>query len=323
MLPVAEIHRISRTVDDQWRSAVADAVAERWGVPSGAARWLRSSGTHVFVVRSPDGVPPMFLRFAPAASPAGRRLAASAELMTTWAGRGIRVVEPLRSLTGARTEQVTTAVGPFQAMLVPAADGDELSVEDLTEDRAAEWGAALGALHRDGSIGVNVQVATDALDAREVPGLDPELAEAARALQAALRRLDPRLHSRGICHGDFELDNLRFGPGGPTFFDSDEATVSWFAADVAMAVRDLTGVTLDSEPQEGPLHSFLTGYRTQRTFTAEEEASLPLHSVAASLRLVVDIDGALADDGDTLPELRTQLLRHRDWHRGRVLEWTA
>ena len=111
---------------------------------------------------------------------------------------------------------------------------------------------------------------------------------------------------------------------GATFFDADEAHAGWFAGDVAMAVRDLTGGTLDSVPRPSLLDAFLTGYRSQRAFTAEEERSLPLHSAAASLRLAVDVDAALADGSESaMPDLREHLVDHREWHRRKVLEWSG
>ncbi|MFC0678126.1 phosphotransferase enzyme family protein [Lysobacter korlensis] len=330
MLPLSEIQRISGTVDEQWRSPVADVVAECWGLPAGTARWLRSSATHVFVVpgTSDGSRQHTFLRFAPEGAPAASRLAASAELMAGWARRGIRVVEPVPSVTGARAERVTTPIGRMVAMLVPAAEGDELAVDGLTEALASEWGAALAVLHRDGGTPAQLFAVRDQPNPRELSQGDPEFARACAAIVAAVERLDPRVHSRGTCHGDFELDNLRFGAAGLTFFDADEAHVGWHAGDVALAVRDLTGVTLGAVPRPVLLDAFLAGYRSVRAFSGHDERSLPLHSAAVSAHLVIDLRRALAaepdDDGtDSLPELRAHLLEHLEWHHRRVLEWRA
>lgn len=46
MLLLSEIARLSDTVDADWRSPVADAVAAAWGFPPGAARYWRSSASH-------------------------------------------------------------------------------------------------------------------------------------------------------------------------------------------------------------------------------------------------------------------------------------
>ena len=39
VLPLAEIHRLARTVDGDRRSPVADAASAPWDHPAGTARW--------------------------------------------------------------------------------------------------------------------------------------------------------------------------------------------------------------------------------------------------------------------------------------------
>lgn len=321
-------------MDEGWCSPLADAVAAAaWGLPEGAARWLRSSATHVFVIPSPGGSePPGYLRFAPEGSPAAAKLRTSVTLLAGWADQGLGAVQPVRSTRGRLCETVETPEGRVVAMLVPAAEGAETSVDDLSAEQAAAWGAALAGLH------ASTAVPELALSPRETARAGTDLAggtgpagppdtaldRAVRTIAAEIAALDPDQHSQGSCHGDFELDNIRFGPGGVTFFDADEAYCGWFAADVALAVRDLTGTTLDSSERPEPLAAYLAGYRSRRPFTAAEEASLPLHSLAASARLVRELDG-VRDAGRTgLPEwvreLDASLREHQDWHRERLLQ---
>ncbi|WP_426226709.1 phosphotransferase enzyme family protein [Pseudarthrobacter sp. DSP2-3-2b1] len=214
MLPISEIRRISRTVDESWRSPEADAVASGWSYPAGAAlAGLHASGD------APAGVP----------------------------------------------------------------NGQETAPDGFRDRR---------------------------------------LARAMREVAEEVAGLDSGQHSRGIWHGDFELDNIRFGPRGVTFFDTDEAHKGWFAGDVALAVRDLTGTTLGSREHPGLLAAFLAGYRSRRPFTAAEEASLPLHSLAASARLIRQLDSVVdvEDDGQAqwVRELAASLREHQEWHRERL-----
>lgn len=333
MLPLSEIWRISKTVDENWRSPVADAVAAAWGLPKGAARWLRSSATHVFVVPAPGGnEPPPYLRFAPEGSPGGAKLGNSAPLLNGWAERGLGAVQPIPSTNGLLCETVETPDGRVVAMLVPAAAGAEVTVDDLSAGQAAEWGAALAGLHANGNVlpelappKVDVPPVPDQAAGMQQPGGLPDrpMDLAIRAVRDEIEALDPDQHSQGICHGDFELDNIRFGPGGVTFFDADEAHHGWFAADVALAVRDLTGTTLDSRERPELLAAFLAGYRSRRPFTAAEEASLPLHSLAASARMVRQLadvlDAASGDRPEWVRGLDASLREHQGWHRERLL----
>ena len=124
--------------------------------------------------------------------------------------------------------------------------------------------------------------------------------------------------------GDFELDNLRFGPDGPVFFDTDEAHEGGLAGDVALAVRDLTGVTPDSEPRPALLDAFLSGYRDIRTFTEEEEQALPLHSLAASARLVLSLEhvmdaGGREDEPEWVQDLHSSINGQQRWTCERLL----
>ncbi|MDQ0680732.1 Ser/Thr protein kinase RdoA (MazF antagonist) [Arthrobacter pascens] len=146
MLPVSHIWQISSSVDAEWRSPVADAVAAAWGSPAGAARWLRSSATHVFIVPGREGNMPTYVRFAPSPSVAGEKLSSSAPLMAEWADRGLGAVRPLASANGQLTEAVKTALGDVTAMVVPVAPGAEVSVDHLTVDQAMLWGQALASL---------------------------------------------------------------------------------------------------------------------------------------------------------------------------------
>lgn len=131
----------------------------------------------------------------------------------------------------------------MHALVVEAALGEQLEVEDLGEAGVQSWGAALAALHEDATgAGGNLPEAFTEL--AEIPDRfadDPELVKAAACLADRVAGL-PRDEARfGIVHGDFELDNLAWEDGRATAFDFDEAACSWYAADIAYALRDLTG----------------------------------------------------------------------------------
>ncbi|MFB7249479.1 phosphotransferase [Microbacterium sp. NPDC056234] len=330
MLKLSEILRLRRTVDAAWRSPEADVAGAAWDLPAGAARFWRSSASHVFVVPSMAADErTAYLRFVPAGSVQADALTRAAAIMSAWADAGLSVARPLPSRHGRLTERILAEHGEIVAMLVPAAVGNELDLDELTDAAAADWGAALASLHTassrfddaQGSMGVHSTRA-------RFPVADDELMRAAMEIEARIARLDASTHERGMIHGDFELDNLRFDDAGVTFFDTDEARVDWFAADVALATRDLAGVTLDSEPRPALLSAFLRGYRGTREFSAEAEASLPLFGAAASAALAFDLHEAIDlderhGDPDWLVDLRTSLRRHLQWHRERALAFSA
>lgn len=250
--------------------------------------------------------------------------------MQRWADAGVGVVRPAPSRSGALTRRIETEHGAVVAMLVPAARGKEVELDELTPHHAARWGAALARVHTvrppAPPAGSGAPEPTERRSARMARTMltDEAFARSVAEVAAATAALDPSTHTRGTIHGDFELDNLRFDGDETICFDADERREDWFAADVALAARDLTGVTLGSEPRPELLGAFLAGYRGVRTFTADEERSLPLFGRAASAVLVADLDEVLdleehIDDAEWLMELRASLGRHRQWHRARVL----
>ncbi|MQM27597.1 phosphotransferase enzyme family protein [Glycomyces albidus] len=308
MMPLIAIDELKRTVSDAWDSPVADEVAAAWGYPPGTAKWWRSSASHVFVLPDPDGK--RYLRFVPDAYAGAERFAAVSAVMDRLAGAGADVVRPVPARSGALTATVPTPLGPMHAMVVEAAPGGERDVEDLTEAGARDWGRALAAVHRAAE-GIDVALPEAFTELAKVPDRfagDPALVAAAARLSDRLAGL-PR-SGFGIVHGDFELDNLAWSGSRATAFDFDEAARSWYAADIAFALRDLTGP--DGEPgaaHRGRFDAFLAGYRGMRPFGDDERAHLRLfagvHAVCSLVRIAAAVEGAGGDGW--MGELRSSL----------------
>lgn len=158
-------------------------------------------------------------------------------------------------------------------------------------------------------------------EAFEVSSLTPE---PARVWGQALALFhDAADHTDGVTlHGDFELDNLRFTDNGVAVFDLDESRPGTAAEDVALATRVLRGDEGD-RPEPLLYAEFLTGYRSRREFTADEEAAVPEYSLQFSARRVA-LEPEILDDGDKpsdpawLRELHEDILTANNWHRGQL-----
>lgn len=324
MMPLSEIDRLKRTVTSEWESPVADRVAAEWGYPSGTAKWWRSSASHVFVLPDPEGK--RYLRFVPDAYRGAGPVAAVSALTDRLAGLGAAVARPVPNAAGALTATVATALGPVHAMVVEAAPGGELDLADLTEAGARAWGAALATLH-DTAAGIETGLPDAFTELGEVadrfPG-DPALAEAAARLDGRLAGL-PRDRTRyGVVHGDFELDNLAWDAGRATAFDFDEAARSWHAADVAYALRDLTGPDGRPAPEHrGRFAAFTAGYRDVRPFDDADLGRLRLfagaHAACSLVRIARALDAPDGDEPEWRAELRTELTGMARSHRALAL----
>ncbi|MEU4287497.1 phosphotransferase [Kribbella sp. NPDC026596] len=221
-------------------------------------------------------------------------------------------------------ESVDSGLGPMHAMCVAAAPGRQLGVDVLTLPQARAWGTELARLHEAaGEFGDGLPVGFAELE--QVAGLDdPPLVDSVRRLVDRLDRL-PRDPSRyGVIHGDFELDNLAWVGDTPTSFDFDDAARSWFVADIALAVRDLTSAGTPTPTYKGRFDAFLAGYRQRRPLPEADLADLPLFAAAATAARLIKLYPVLHTDGaDELNELRIKLTKIVAEDRRAVLTFDA
>jgi len=323
-MPLSEIAGLAATLDGEGHSEVADAAAARWGYLPGTARFWRSSASHVFVLPTPDQPSGRaFLRFVPETWRPLPRVRIIARLAARLAEHGRPVAAPLSSVDGHVAEAVATPRGVVHATLIAGAPGTSVDLPDLTTGQASAWGAALADLHAASEqltdLGAELPEAFEELDAAAaVLAPDPELIPAVARLRDALAGLPRDRASFGVGHGDFELDNLAWTGDTPTAYDFDDATRTWFVADIASALRDLSSV--DSPPGR----AFVEGYRTVRELPASALATLPLFAAAQAatwlvrLRAIVDC-AASPGDPPWLVTLRARLDQHRLRQRAIVL----
>lgn len=299
MLPLSQIAALRTTINDEWRSPVADAVGRPWGFPAGGLRYWRSSAAHVFVIPpGGDARGVLYARFAPAGSAAGARLQCGAQLHARLNDAGAPVAELVRSREGRAVELVQTPLGEMAACVVRRVDGDEMDVDDLDAGTAANWGTALAEFHeaagRVESVGRQEQAD---IFARLVSHPNQDLAHAAQALKMLLVSQEPGRLVMG--HGDFELDNLRWSQGKATCFDLDESGVMPAAADVASAVRDLIGKSPGTPEHPELLEAFLTGYG-QKSGLAVDMGELLFHCGALAAQHIIEAPAVLDMDASLL-----------------------
>lgn len=340
MLPLSEIKSLNSTVDEAWRSPVADSVAAAWGLSPGAALYLRSSATHVFIVPAKtkaEGT--IFLRFVPAELRAEDALLRPAKLLTALSSAGHPVVSPVVSGAGRLVETLETPTGTVHAAAVTAAPGEEWEPDTLSEDQSWAWGAALARFHADAAphSGIfldpdNFGGAANQRGRATSPFItlanlkdDPRLARAGEALAAEWATL-PRVPAQnGVLHGDFELDNLRWDGDAVSIFDLDEARLGRFAEDIASALRDMVGQDYGNPSHPAQVASFLDGYGSVRTLHEDETALLPICMASNAARDllqgagVLDVDSAAGDSPSWLPDLRSSLVSHYDKKRSLIL----
>ena len=103
MLPIPELVRFGETLDDAWRSPLADAAGRRWGVQRPV--FVRSSASHVLVADTGSGRR-LVLRMRPHTPAAVAVLARGAHMADAWHRAGAPFVAPAASVAGRLVERV-------------------------------------------------------------------------------------------------------------------------------------------------------------------------------------------------------------------------
>jgi Ser/Thr protein kinase RdoA (MazF antagonist) len=282
MMRLTTLWRAASTVADDGRSPLAEALLARWEADPGSARHVRSSANVVY--RCTRAGQPHFLRFAHRGERDRAQIAGECDLLRWLDRAGLRVAVPVPSLAGADVETVATSWGTFHAVLFPALVGEEWQIETLDEAGFRRWGAALGQLHAatarysgpaQARPGLPDLLATIAAHLPDRPTPRAELA----AIRAALAPLPTAGPTVGLCHFDFELDNLRWDDGRAGILDFDEAMRLPFVADLALGDFFATGAGTD-DPR---FAAFVTGYRAARPLDDAALAQIPLFVRLADL----------------------------------------
>ncbi len=275
---IDELVRFAETLDDQWRSPVADAAAECWNLERPV--FLRSSACHVFVARTREAGPRVVLRLRPASADSAAVLERGAQAARGWHRAGAPFVDAVPSAAGRLVERVAG----YLVTALTVAEGESLDESTLGPAQAHSWGKALAELHRAGlsAVSPGLPATADFFGDSDL-GVDPEVAAAAIALRARLQGLPRHADVYGVLHGDPEPDNVVVTPAGMVLVDPDEVRVGWFVSDVAFALRDWEDRAGGLDWTSGIPAEVLAGYRSVRPVAAEELGWVPLLVRAAAL----------------------------------------
>ncbi|MGE5561173.1 MAG: phosphotransferase enzyme family protein [Chloroflexota bacterium] len=280
MMKLSLMNRFMGTVDQEYRSPVADAIAAPWGCDPGSVYFWRASAN--FVCVATIGGARHFLRFNEIGERAPELIRDEVAILNHLLERGTSVNVPVLSRTGNWVEVLTTELGTFAAVMFRALPGKELEFEDAGGDEFERWGTALGRLHREvkslpPGFAPHRPSWEDILAfAGERIGQDEtELRRELDDVRSALAALPQSPDNCGLIHFDFESDNLCWEGDTIAALDFDDCARLWYAADIVYALRDLfKGGPVDlAEPR---LARFLAGYRRETALDEAMLANLPL-----------------------------------------------
>ena len=327
MMKLSTMNDVVETVNDEWESALADQIVQRWDHDEPVKYW-RASSNFIFFFKN-LGVT-YVLRFNHARERMPESIQAEIEFVNALAEEGIRVAKPIRSIAGNFVESVDVTVGEighglFHAAAFEAMPGEQLDLDELTTEQFVLWGKALGELHNAAALSPKAArpTWTDqlAMAAEILPSEDGIAHQAIDRLSTELSQLAVDEQNFGLIHFDFELDNILWAGAVPGLIDFDDCAYHWFAADIAFATRDLFD---DCASKVDMTHNsflhFIQGYRTARPIEQAELERIPLFMQVHNLMMLARLHRTLTPVNPTgelpwMADLREKLAAKMDFYR--------
>jgi Ser/Thr protein kinase RdoA (MazF antagonist) len=323
MMKLSTMQAVVATLNEQWESPLAEELLARWEHDEECAKYWRSSANFVFFFKASgrDRV----LRFNHASERTASEIQAELAYINALAKSGVRVAQPVCSITGKDVESVDTGQGRFHAVVFEALPGKQLDLEELTADQLVRWGRALAELHQAAPHYTQPGRPSWQDQLNTVPKILPTeergaLEELAR-LRRELNQLAITEQNFGLIHYDFEPDNLLWDGDQPGIIDFDDCAWYWFVADIALAVSDLFDDSARAvDLQNEAFQHFITGYRSVRPLAPTELALIPLFIRVQNLVAFTRLYCALtpvnpAGEPEWMVALRTKLAAKMQFYR--------
>ncbi|WP_343796170.1 phosphotransferase enzyme family protein [Bacillus carboniphilus] len=298
-MKLSVMKNLVQTIDESWKSPVADKIADCWGADKGSTRYIRGSANFLFVFQREDER--FILRFNEDSERKVEQIKAELFLLQLLKDKGLAVPEPVQSMNGQLVESVETDLGLYHASVFTIIKGTHPEFEALTDAEFTKWGETLGQLHQ------TLKECPETSDLNRPSWKDQltfireNLSPSETAAWLELDDLSQWAESLpvtnetyGLIHFDFELDNLLWNEDQVGIIDFDDSVYHWFVADIAFALRDMFENKLDLE--HASFLSFMEGYRRMTDVDDKLIQELPqftrMHKLYTFARLLraVDLD---------------------------------
>ncbi|KEK23400.1 phosphotransferase enzyme family protein [Bacillus gaemokensis] len=271
--------KVVETVDDEWKSPLAEKILENWQYNKGSLYYFRSSANCIFVFKK-NGER-HFLRFIEKQERNVEAIKAEIDILLYLSRYSIHVAEPVQSKNECYIEEVETDLGTFYAVVFKGLDGKQYEVEELKEEQFLLWGRALGKLHQalknmPKDFNQNRTTWKDHLNfvRKTLPGSEWSAYKELEKISTWANELSITSDNFGIVYYDFELDNLCINKEEVGIIDFDDCANYWYVADIGYALRDIFHDEVDlSHPS---YQVFLKGYTLETTVDEHILRDLPL-----------------------------------------------
>ncbi|MFS0557093.1 phosphotransferase enzyme family protein [Brevibacillus sp. 179-C9.3 HS] len=323
MMRLSTMQKVVATVDEEWKSPLAEQIMERWAHDEDSIYYYRSSANFVFIFEV-DGQS-HFLRFNDASERTAESIEAELQILQYLRDKSVHTAQPVLSVNNRYVETVETDIGTFHAVVFQGLSGEHAEMEELSEEQYMQWGRTLGQLHASlQDIPEHLRAERhnwkDQLDFAKTMMTDDE-PFAQKEWEAVMKWADELAASPqnyGIIHYDFELDNLCWDNGLASVLDFDDCVNHWYLADIAYALRQFSEYAVDLENAD--IQAFLKGYSEAYPLDMNDlpqlNGFLRMHNLVMFAKLLRTVDiPENPDYPEWLTDLRTDLLGYLEEYR--------
>lgn len=270
MMKLSFMKEIFEDINQEWDCPISGQFMEKWSPGHDWAKIIRASSNAVGMAGC--GSETLIIRYNHQKERSIKEWQQELRIQRMLSRAGVPVVGPLKSRNGEWVEQLESRHGPLLGCSFTQAQGEHLEMEDLSLKHYFHWGKTLGSFHR-----ASADLPRDIKRKDQLQWLDQLLKEAPAKsademdevvwIKDRLSSLPKNSKNYGLIHYDFELDNLFWSGDEIEIIDLDDCLYSWYAADIAYALRDLfnQGYRINFNLPEA--QEFLRGY--QREFALE------------------------------------------------------
>lgn len=290
--------------------SVAKQLIESWEHDTGSLKFWRASSNFIYLFER-SGVQ-HFLRFVHEEDNIIGNIQAELEFMQYLIASGFPTVSPVISNNGNWVETIRIANhGRYYGVVFEQAKGVHLSLEQMTDQQAEQWGKSLGSMHilsesyipGTAKRGSWLDALTFVSSVLQCHPYEKSARQELEQVLSLLSKLPTDAKHMGLIHYDFETDNLFYVEEESHFFaiDFDDAMTHWYAMDIVSAISDLLEQKDDKSQRK--IDHFLSGYRSIRPLDEGWVQLFPLfqrfsdlYSFAHLLRSVKDMDSHLSPE---------------------------
>ncbi|WP_171016842.1 phosphotransferase enzyme family protein [Pseudalkalibacillus caeni] len=323
MMKLSMMEKVVDTLDENWKSPIAEMILNRWEHTPGTVKYYRASANFLFIFKKGEDI--YFLRINEASERTFYTVQSEIAILQDLNQYSLNVVQPIKSLDGNLVEEVQTEVGTFYAVVFKKLKGRHKELEDLAEEEFMRWGESLGNLHK-----AMKSVSEKHLHNRTnwkdqlafiketVVEHDPVTERELHLVSDWLESLHATKENYGLIHYDFELDNLCWTEDTINILDFDDCSGNWYVADIAYALRDLFKEEIELEHPS--FKAFIKGYQIKTDIDYELlqqiEWFMRLHNLVTFAKLKRAVDGAPSHNkAEWLAGLSSKLMNVMDRYR--------